>query len=261
MTKANLKSGDFTGLALEYSKNRPGYSESVRNSLIGLMGRPSKELDFTDVGAGTGIWARMVHDADVKRCVALEPNDDMRRQGVIDSTGTNIEWAYGNAEETGLPDNSIDWVSMASSFHWVNFERSMYEFQRILRPKGYFTALWNPRLVENSPVLLDIERHIKKLSPKLKRVSSGLSGITNSLSDKLWGLPYFDDIVYMEGHHTVRMSKERYIGVWRSVNDLPAQMGAMKFEKFISYVETKIADLEFIESTYLTRAWSARRRG
>ena len=50
-----LKAGDFTGLARDYSQHRPDYCPSVLKALLGLLGKPVGEVDFVDVGAGTGI--------------------------------------------------------------------------------------------------------------------------------------------------------------------------------------------------------------
>ena len=112
--KKNLTFGDYTGLANNYSRYRPGYSKSVLNALLGLIGRPVTEIDFVDVGAGTGIWTRMVSERGVKSSVAIEPNDDMRKQGKKDSR--NIYWLSSCAEQTGLTDQCCNWLTMASSF-------------------------------------------------------------------------------------------------------------------------------------------------
>jgi hypothetical protein len=150
---------------------------------------------------------------------------------------------------------------MASSFHWANFETATQEFHRVLRPSGRFTALWNPRLIEVNPLLVEIETYLEKLRPNIKRVSSGRSGITETLTEQLWASPYFEDVVYLEGRHVIEMSAERYLGAWRSVNDLRVQLGPENFDAFLACVKQRIAGLKFIKATYLTRAWSARRRG
>ena len=259
MPESTLKAGDFTGLASAYSENRPDYSQSVLNSLIGLLPKPVGDIDFLDVGAGTGIWTRMVNAAGVHSAKAVEPNDDMRKAGIADSTSTKVEWKAGSAESIDLPDNSCDWLSMASSFHWARFDEATQEFHRLLRPSGRFTALWNPRLIEVNPILVEIEAHLDTLRPNIKRVSSGRSGITATLTEQLSGSPYFEDVVYIEGRHIIEMSKERYMGAWESVNDLRVQLGPDKFREFLQFVESRISKVDAIEATYLTRAWSARR--
>ena len=118
MTK-NIIKGDFSGLACNYSKYRPGYSLSVLKSLLGLLGKSTKNIDFVDVGAGTGIWTMMVNNFSLKSITAIEPNDDMFNALIKNTGNTLIKCLKGTAEKTGLPDKSMDWVTMASSFHWV----------------------------------------------------------------------------------------------------------------------------------------------
>lgn len=258
MTK--IKSSDFTALANDYSSYRPGYSAPVLDALLGLVGKPVSEIDFVDVGAGTGIWTRMVAQRGVASAIAVEPNDEMRAFGERDSKGLPISWRKGSGEATGLPDDCCDLLSMASSFHWTDFDAATREFHRLLRPHWYFVALWNPRLIEANPLLVEIEAELTRLKgTRIKRVSSGRAGITETLTESLSASPFFDDVVYVEGRHTVKQTPEHYLGVWRSVNDLQAQLGSERFAQFLDYVVEKTAGLPFIEATYLTRAWAARR--
>jgi SAM-dependent methyltransferase len=251
-----IKHGDFTGLAEDYSKYRPGYSESVLDMILGRFNNSITELDVADVGAGTGIWTAMLANRKPASIVAIEPNDSMREFGKMKNK--NITWAEGSAEQTGLNSNSIDLVSMASSFHWTNQLESLSEFGRILKSGGIFCALWNPRLIAGNRLLEDIENKVKDLKPDIKRVSSGNSGITNNLSEIILGSNIFLDVCYAEATHKINMSPERYIGAWRSVNDLRYQLGEFNFNEFITYITKKVEGLDYIETTYLTRAWSAR---
>jgi len=179
---------------------------------------------------------------------------------MLDNGGLPIDWRFGYAERTGLQDSCCDWITMASSFHWANFEQAVEEFHRMLRYGGRFTALWNPRLVEVNPLLVEIESYLTKLNPDVKRVSSGRSGITETLTARLCESGFFEDVIYMDGRHIVEMTRERYIGAWRSVNDLRVQLGPAKFDEFLGFVQKRIEGLESIEATYLTRAWSARKK-
>ena len=255
-----IMAGDFTGLAKDYSKNRPDYSSSVLKGVLGLLEKPIGEIDFVDVGAGTGIWTRMVQEAGVRSLAAVEPNSEMRAEGIADCSDGPVVWSAGRAEATDLRDNSADWLSMASSFHWTNFEKATKEFHRLLRHEGRFTALWNPRFIENNSVLVEIESFLKQLKPDIRRVSSGNSGITENLTEMLWSSPFFEDVIYLEGRHIINMSPSRYLGAWRSVNDLQTQLGPSKFSEFLNFVENKVEALEMIEATYVTRAWSAKRK-
>ncbi|PCK33408.1 class I SAM-dependent methyltransferase [Pseudoalteromonas piscicida] len=252
------KLGDFTGLAKNYSQFRPGYASMVGQALLGLVEKRRSEIDFVDVGAGTGIWTRIICDLGVNSVTAIEPNNDMREHGIKDSAGTGIAWAAGNGEDTKLPSNSADILTMASSFHWVDFERGIQEFTRVLRSGGIFSALWNPRHIESNPLLVEIEAMLNQIAPNIKRVSSGNSEFTQTLMDRLIKTDAFSDVIYLEGTHTIKQSPEEYIGVWWSVNDIRAQAGEEKFNQFMDYVEQRVKGLDFIETTYKTKAWAAR---
>jgi ubiquinone/menaquinone biosynthesis C-methylase UbiE len=254
-----MKHGDFTGLAEDYAKFRPGYAPQVATAILGYVRRDPAAIDAADIGAGTGIWTRTLAARGLHSVVAVEPNDDMRRQGIETSRGTSIVWQKGSAEATGLPEGSADLVSMASSLHWADFDKACDEFHRILRPGGVFVALWNPRLIEANPLLVEIEAQIRRLKPDVRRVSSGRSGITEHLADMLGAKSQFVDVLYLEGRHSIRQTPEQYIGAWRSVNDLQVQLGSELFRTFLDWTERRVEDLTAIETTYVTRAWAARR--
>jgi ubiquinone/menaquinone biosynthesis C-methylase UbiE len=253
-----MRHGDFTELAGDYARFRPGYAPQVATAILGFVGRDVASIDAADIGAGTGIWTRMLAARGPHSIVAVEPNDEMRAQGIETSRGTNIVWSKGSAEATGLPPGSADLVSMASSFHWADFDKACGEFHRILRPGGVFAALWNPRVVEGSPLLVEIEAQIRQLKPDIKRVSSGRSGLTERLTDMLSAKPQFTEVLYLEARHAVRQTPGQYMGAWRSVNDLQVQLGPELFRQFLEFAEKRVAGLAAIETIYLTRAWVAR---
>jgi ubiquinone/menaquinone biosynthesis C-methylase UbiE len=254
-----MKHGDFTGLADHYARFRQGYAPQVATAILTYIGRDAAALDAADIGAGTGIWTRMLADRGFRSVVAVEPNDEMRRQGIESSAGTEIFWSKGSGEATGLPDDSADLVTMASSLHWADFDEACQEFHRILRPQGVFVALWNPRLTERNPLLVEIEAHITRLNPDISRISSGRSGITERLTEMLSAKPQFREVLYFEGSHVIHQTPDQYLGAWRSVNDLQVQLGPQRFAEFLEFAARRIAGLKAIETTYLTRAWLARR--
>jgi len=254
-----MKHGDFTGLAGDYARFRPGYAPQVATAILGYVGRDAATVDAADIGAGTGIWSRTLAARGLRSVVAVEPNDEMRRQGIVTSRGTDIVWRKGSAEATGLPDGSADLVSMASSLHWADFDKACDEFHRILRPGGVFVALWNPRFIEANPLLVEIEAQITRLKPDIRRISSGRSGITERLTDMLSAKPQFAEVLYLEARHSLCQTPRQYIGAWRSVNDLQVQLGPELFRKFLDFTKKRIAGLTTIDTTYVTRAWATRR--
>jgi ubiquinone/menaquinone biosynthesis C-methylase UbiE len=49
------------------------------------------------------------------------------------------------AEETTLPDQSIDFITAGQAFHWFNLAHTRPEFARILKPSGWLVLIWNSR--------------------------------------------------------------------------------------------------------------------
>jgi ubiquinone/menaquinone biosynthesis C-methylase UbiE len=250
-----MKQGDFTQLAKDYV-NRPGYSGSALRAIGAYVGAWRPGFLVADVGAGTGKLTECLTALGLNG-VAVEPNDAMRAEGVSSFAGRNsFRWQAGSGEQTGLPDKSVDWVLMASSFHWTDPSKSLPEFHRILRPGGFFTALWNPRDLERSDLHSRIEALIHSIVPEINRVSSGSNRYTKGLEETLSSTGHFDNLVFVEAPHVEYMSKERYMGVWRSVNDIQAQAGPERFRRILQAIEMEIRDLDQVVVPYRTRAWT-----
>lgn len=252
-----MKQGDFTQLAKSYIY-RTGYSEIILRMLASYVGGFQNDFTVADVGAGTGKLTEHLLELGF-RGFAVEPNDAMREEGVrlFGDRQEQIQWLKGTAEATSLPDNCANWVFMASSFHWTKPEHSLKEFYRILKPGGYFTAIWNPRNLESSELHRRIEDRIHTIVPNLKRVSSGSSKYTQDIEKTLISTGHFKDVVFMETAYDVVMEKDRYLGAWRSVNDIQAQAGPEGFNKVMEAIEEEIADFQEIRVPYKTRAWTA----
>ena len=145
---------------------------------------------------------------------------------------------------------------MASSFHWTDHKKSIKEFYRILKPGGFFTALWNPRNIESNKFHTKIEKIIYSIAPNIIRVSSGAKKHTKDLEQKLLFQNYFHDLIFTEASHEEIMTKERYMGAWRSVNDIQAQAGRDKWKLILNKIEKEIFSEDKIIVPYKTRAWT-----
>ena len=253
-----MQLGDFTKLAKDYI-HRVGYSHLVLSVIQTHIEHQNHAITcVADVGAGTG---KLTLDLEALGCrgYAVEPNDAMRAEGIKSfAERDTFSWSKGFAENTGLPDSSVDWVLMGSSFHWADTTAALEEFHRFLKPGGFFTAIWNPRNIESSPFHTDIENSIKAMIPNLKRNSSGSRSNMKGMEDKLLSTPYFQDLFLVEAPHQEVMTKERYMGAWRSVNDIQAQAGEEVFQKILQMIESKIAGMDTITVPYLSRAFTVR---
>jgi ubiquinone/menaquinone biosynthesis C-methylase UbiE len=250
-----MKHGDFTSLAKQYI-NRPGYSLRVLKHLAAGISDKARELILADVGAGTGKLTENLVELGLKG-YAVEPSDAMRQEAI--NSGTTLhsfQWLKGCAENTGLGKASVDWVLMGSSFHWTDKKAALSEFHRILKNGGFFTACWNPRDIDKNELHREIEGIIYRYIPDLKRVSSGASQNMGGVEEDLLSTGQFTNLIFMEAPHEEVMSKERYIGAWRSVNDIQVQAGPEKFERILHDIENLLKNTDSITVPYKTRAWT-----
>lgn len=88
----------------------------------------------------------------------------------------------------------------------------------------------------------------------MKRVSSGSAITTEMMMQKVGD--GFKDLVFMECAHDETMSKERYMNIWRSVNDIRVQAGEDGFRRILKNIENILAGYSKISVPYKSRAWT-----
>lgn len=118
----------FGSRARSYAAHRPAYPPEAVDAALRGLGDPAA-LTVADIGAGTGISSRLFAQR-VAKVIAVEPNEHMRAQA---EPAANIEWREGSAQQTGLPDKSVDHVVICQAFHWFATPEAMRELARIAR--------------------------------------------------------------------------------------------------------------------------------
>lgn len=146
----------FSGLVENYANYRPSYPAEVI-SFIEQETRLQKDWNIADIGSGTGIFSKLLLERGYK-VYGIEPNKAMReaaeKELVPYKKFTSID---GAGEKTTLQDRSIDLITVAQAFHWINAEEAKLEFRRILKPPSYVALIWNIR-TSNTPFLAAFEQ-------------------------------------------------------------------------------------------------------
>lgn len=128
----------FSDRVGDYVKFRPTYPTAAVDAVLKGTAHPER-LTVADVGAGTGIFSRLLASRGLT-VLAVEPNGSMARE-----IGPGISWIDGTAERTTLGDGSVDVVVCAQAFHWFKAAEALREFSRVLRPGGWVALVWNIR--------------------------------------------------------------------------------------------------------------------
>ena len=130
----------FDDRASDYVRYRPSYPAAAIDRILEGLGPPDR-LVAADIGAGTGISARLLGDRGV-RVLAVEPGVAMRGAA---AAHPNVTWIGGTAEATGLASGVVGLVLAAQAFHWFRPPQALAEFARILEPSGRLAIMWNRR--------------------------------------------------------------------------------------------------------------------
>ncbi|MCW5590443.1 MAG: class I SAM-dependent methyltransferase, partial [Legionellales bacterium] len=142
-----------------YVKYRPNYPDAIY-SFLSQQGMLKPQHVIADIGSGTGFLAKLFLEQG-HRVYGIEPNSGMREAG--EEYLAHYPHFYSIdaiAEATTLPENSIDWITAGTAFHWFDAANAKMEFQRILKSPGYALLIWNVRNTQDSPFIKDYEQLI-----------------------------------------------------------------------------------------------------
>lgn len=127
----------FGNAVEEYERSRPTYPAEAAAWLL-----PADAKTVLDLGAGTGKFTRslVAQGLDV---IAVEP--DVVMLASLQASIPGVKALKGTAESIPLPDNSVDVVTIAQAWHWMNHAQAKQEIARVLRPGGTLALIYNLR--------------------------------------------------------------------------------------------------------------------
>ncbi|MDH6137303.1 SAM-dependent methyltransferase [Kitasatospora sp. MAA4] len=183
MTDSQLQAHaeSFGAVAAEYDRARPSYPAQLFDEIERLTGRPLKGADVLDVGAGTGIATRLLHERGA-RVTAVEPSAGMAAR--LHAVSPGIPLVKGDGNELPFHDATADLITYAQAFHWTDPARSIPEALRVLRPGGALALIWNLK-----------DRSVRWLRAQEERLSAALPsyhyyGAMNAVTDALARYPF-----------------------------------------------------------------------
>ena len=141
--------GQAAGL---YERGRPGYpAEAVAWML------PDHVVTVADAGAGTGKFSAALA-ATGRTVIAVDPDEQML--ALLRASHPGIATRIGTGEHLPFDDASMDAVTFAQAWHWVDPVPASREIARVLKPGGVLGLIWNIR-DERVPWMAELGRIMK----------------------------------------------------------------------------------------------------
>ena len=160
----------FSDRVDDYVRYRPDYPHALLDWLQREQGVDAR-WRVADIGAGTGISSKLFLDGGY-RVTAVEPNAPMRAAAAHWlQAHAGFAAVDGLADATGLPDASVDLVTVAQAFHWFDAAAVRREFARILRPGGLVAIWWNSRWLAGTPFLEGYETLLREFGTDYGQVA------------------------------------------------------------------------------------------
>ena len=139
-----------TGSA-EYRRHRPTYPQPLFRHLASIA--PATGIAW-DCGTGNGQAAVGL----ANEFTEVIATDASQRQLDEATPHARVEYRRAPADDSGLPEGSVDLVTVAQALHWFDLERFYREVNRVAKPGGVLAA-WCYTLVRVTPA---VDREIER---------------------------------------------------------------------------------------------------
>lgn len=219
---------NFSKQASIYAQYRPSYPSELYDFLMEHV--PQKAIAW-DCATGNGQVAKVLaqHFDQVIATDASKAQIDHAVQL------PNIQYQVATAEDSGLANDSVNFIAVGQAAHWFRLERFYEEVQRVAKP-GTMLALWGYGLgyfeqqISNSSTLNTIIKHFyhdvvgKYWDAERKHIDNAYTSIT---------FPY-EPVVTPEFKMKLEWQLEDLLGylkTWSSVQKYIVQNGINPVEK------------------------------
>ena len=142
---------DWSDKASVYDKYCPRYSKGVIGKTVRYIykhGIDIKESVIADIGSGTGILTRQLLECSPQKIYAVDIDDAMH--SVAKSYKSDVIYVQGSGNDTGIPDNSVDIITVGMALHWLEPKSTIAEFKRVHKPGCAIVVFSNSYLYENN---------------------------------------------------------------------------------------------------------------
>lgn len=138
----------FSDKSKAYAKSRPTYPAELYRYLTGLA--PGHEQAW-DCATGSG-QAAIGLASFFNKVIATDASPEQIEQAMPHQ---QVSYHVALAEESGLPDHSVELVTVGTALHWFDLEKFYHEVDRVLKPGGILAA-FGYGFIEEPPRIAEV---------------------------------------------------------------------------------------------------------
>ncbi|MDA8278390.1 MAG: class I SAM-dependent methyltransferase [Actinomycetota bacterium] len=135
-SERNKLARSFAKIANDYAQSRPTYSD------LGLLNDVLIGRDVLELGAGTGLFSRLISSRKTKSFFATDLSFEMLLANRAAHSSNKIAAV---AENLPFQNATFDTVAVAQAAHWFDLLSAPQEIRRIMRNGGTLLIIWNHR--------------------------------------------------------------------------------------------------------------------
>jgi SAM-dependent methyltransferase len=206
-----------------YDAARPPYPEWVFEDLAERDLRPGAAV--FEIGAGTGTATRRLLGLGADPLVAIEPDPRLAHylRAVAPPALRVVDAAF---EDADLPAAAFDLGLAATSFHWLDEDAALAKIASLLKPGGWWAALWNVFGDDSLPDPFH-EATYDLLNP-YKSPSAGKGGIPLALDTDpriaaLERAGAFEAIQHRTSHWPLHLDSDGVVRLYATYSDITAR--------------------------------------
>lgn len=127
---------------VRYHSSRPQYPEWVYGALSSECGLGRNSSVF-EIGAGTGTATRRLLELGADPLVAIEPDQRLANFLRAHHPDNALRGVTASFEDASLDKEAFDLGVSATAFHWLDEDSALLKVASLLRPAGWWAAVWN----------------------------------------------------------------------------------------------------------------------
>jgi SAM-dependent methyltransferase len=135
----------FSNLAQDYRAYRPHYPQSLANYLAEIC--PSTHLAW-EAGCGSGQLTTLLGEV-FEHVVATDPSAEQLKHATVHP---RVKYFCRLAQESNLPDKSVDLAVAAQAAHWFDLPLYYQEVNRVLRSGGIIALISYGKMSVNEEI-------------------------------------------------------------------------------------------------------------